>query len=107
MEYDYNGNLTYEERIAKVSKEITNYYSFISKSESILVASLEHPIDDKIDDLFKFRRLYNILTIRRDNNTFDIVLNDMLKLDKKNGIIKLLEYKKNNIVFPNIKEITG
>ena len=31
MKYDYNGNLTYEERVALISHEITEYYPFITK----------------------------------------------------------------------------
>ncbi len=109
MKYDYNGNLTYEERIALISHEITEYYPFITKSESILIATLEQPIDTNVTDIIKFRRLYNILSIKKDSNTFDIIINDMLKLDKNNeiisnGIIKLLEYKNTNI-FPTVNEI--
>ena len=109
MKYEYNGNLTYEERISLVSREITKYYPFITKSESILIATLEPPINNEINDVIKFRRLYTILFVKRDNNVFDIVLKDILKLDKnneiiKNGIIKLLEYKNNN-VFPDVKDI--
>ena len=109
MKYEYNGNLTYEERIARISYDIINYYPFITKSESILIATLEPPIDSEVNDIIKFRRLYNILSIKRDNITFDIILNDMLKLDKNNkiicnGIIKLLEYKNANL-FPSVKDI--
>ena len=109
MRYEYNGNLIYEERVALVSKEIMNNYPFINKSEAILISTMEEPITSSVTDIIKFRRLYNILIVKQDTNTFDIILNDMLKLDKnnkiiQNGILKLLEYRNNNI-FPSIEEI--
>ncbi len=109
MEYKYNGNLLYEDRIAQISKELMNEYNFITKSEAMLISTLESPISTDVDDLIKFRRLYNIIYIKRDKYTFDIIIKDILKLDRtneiiSNGIIRLLEYKDNNI-FPDVKDI--
>ena len=61
MEFDYNGNLTYQERINKVSKEITSYYKEINEKEAKLIASLEDAITTQPTPIIKFIRLFKIL----------------------------------------------
>ena len=105
---DYNGNLTYEERIAQVVLEIQNSYSFITKSEAILVAALEQPITDYNNDINLVKRLYYIMHI--NHNYDNIIYKDILNINSNNDIvmsakIKLGEYINGNTKFPTYKEI--
>ena len=98
MKYEYNGNLTYEERIALVSNEIMNNYSYVSKGAAYIISSLEPPITSKVDDNIKFRRLSNIFYITKNSE----IINDLLKLDRSipsinNGINYILDYASGNI----------
>ena len=102
MKYDYNGNLTFEERIEEVSLDIINQFPNISVVDAMKVASLEEPINRDINDEFKFKRLYNILFVR--NDMYEEIYNEILKLDLNNeliksGLIKLVECRKKNF-FP-------
>lgn len=106
MKYEYNGNLTYEERIALVSNEIMNNYSYVSKGEAYIISSLEPPITSSVDDNIKFRRLSNIFYITKNNE----IINDLLKLDRSipsinNGINYILDYafgNRKNLVYSDI-----
>ena len=105
---DYNGNLEYEERIAKVVLEIQNYYNFVSKSEAILVATLEPVITSNDNDINLIKRLYLIMKV--NHNYDEIIYNDILKINSYNNIIvstKILlgEYIKGNRQFPSYDEI--
>lgn len=106
MKYNYNGNLTYEERIADVSKDIIDEYPYISKSQSYLVAALEPPITTDINDAIKFRRLFNILFVTHNKEIF----NEILLLDRNisiinNGIDLLIDYFNGEKEFPNYSDI--
>lgn len=106
MKYEYNGNLTYEERIALVSNEIMNNYSYVSKGAAYIISSLEPPITSSVDDNIKFRRLSNIFYITKNSDIID----DLLKLDRSipsinNGINYILDYvfgNKKNLVYSDI-----
>ena len=106
MKYEYNGNLTYEERIALVSNEIMNNYSYISKGAAYIISSLEPPITTKVDDTIKFRRLSNIFYITKNNE----IIAELLKLDRNipsinNGINYILDYvlgKRNDLIYSDI-----
>lgn len=106
MKYEYNGNLTYEERIALVSNEIMNNYSYVSKGEAYIISSLEPPITSKVDDIIKFRRLSNIYYITKN----DGIINDLLQLDREipsinNGINYILDYvlgKRKDLIYSDI-----
>ena len=96
MKCDYNGNLEYEERIAIVSKEITDYYPFISKSESILIASLCPIIstDNYIINLIK--RLYYIMYV---NHKYDeIIYKDILSIDNDEEVVKNIKIVMNRYI---------
>lgn len=108
MNYEYNGNLTYDERIDKVSKDINNIYPFISMKNSRLIASLEPPINEVTDEV-KFRRLFNILFIERDKNLFKVLFDEILLLNRNsnlinNGIYLLVNYY-NTGVFPKYNDV--
>lgn len=106
MKYEYNGNLTYEERIALVSNEIMNNYSYVSKGAAYIISSLEPPITSSVDDNIKFRRLSNIFYITKNSDIID----DLLKLDRSipsinNGINYILDYafgNRKNLVYSDI-----
>ena len=104
---DYNGNLEYEERIAQVVKEIQDSYSFITKAEAILVASLEPIINDN-NDINLAKRFYYIMRV--NHNYDNIIYNDILKINSDNELIinfklKITDYVKGDIKFPDYNEI--
>lgn len=110
MNYDYNGNLTFEQRIENVSNDITEYCPNITKSEAMLIATLEPPICTKVDDIIKFRRLFNIIFIKRNYDIFIKIICEMKKLDNTIDIIKntldmLCDYITNKSEFPRYEEI--
>ena len=106
MKYKYNGNLTYEERIASVSNDIMSNYSYVTKGAAYIISSLEPPITTKVDDVIKFRRLSNIYYITKNNDVID----ELLKLDRSipsinNGINYILDYalgKRNELIYSDI-----
>ena len=105
---DYNGNLEYEERIAKVVKEIQDNYNFITKGEAILVASLEPIINDFNNDISLAKRLYYIMRV--NHNYDNIIYKDILNINSNNDIIisfkiAIEEYIKGNRKFPEYNEI--
>ncbi len=118
MRFEYNGNLTYDERVLQVSKEITDYYKDIKKNEAFLIASLEDPITTDVTSVIKFKRLYNILfVIQNKKDIFDRVYKDLEDVfkeytlsnieDKKIDRImeEVIKYKnKKRLDFPTINE---
>ena len=121
MELDYNGNLTYQERINKVSKEITSYYKEINEKDATLIASLEDPITTQPTLVIKFMRLFNILFVIQNNKSlFNKIYNDLennfkiylsknindYKIDKI--MEEVIKYKKRErLTFPIISEFTN
>lgn len=110
MKYNYNGNLTNQERINEVALDIINYNPDITMKEALVIATLEPPITTEVDDSIKFRRLFNILFIKRDYKNFIKTIAEINKLDKnnvtiQNALIKLSEYANNKTNFPYYNEI--
>ena len=118
MDFKYNGNLTFDERVNQVAKEITDYYKDIKKSEALMIASLEDPITTDITPIIKFKRLYNIMFImQQDKNIFNKVYKDLentfkeylsLGLEEKRidrMMEEIIKYKKQErLDFPVISE---
>ncbi len=109
MNYEYNGNLTYEERLFKVSKDIHKSYPNITLEESYLIATLEPPINEVTDEV-KFRRLVNILFVKKDEKTIKKVFNEILLLNTNidiinNGIYLLSKYYSGIGKFPEYSDI--
>ena len=114
MRLEYNTNLSFEDRVLLVSKEILDEYPLIEKEKAIEAASLISPIDDKITNDDKFERYYFILkTIDRENEEFSHVFNDAFNvyeagLEKEinnnimNDIIEYASYNTN--IFPEITD---
>lgn len=112
MNYDYNANLTFEERVSIITKDIINKYPFINKETAIKIASLEEPIDNNKEDII-FKRLSNILLFyQNDINKKNIIINDILKEyrnlnDKDEKINKyisdILDYQRYDIELPLYK----
>ena len=63
MNFEYNGHLLENDRIALVAKEIVDYYPQISIEKAKEAAMLEGKISSKktIDD--EFNRLYNLMLV--------------------------------------------
>ena len=111
MNFEYNGNLTYEDRIEQVSKEIKNIYPDISNVDYI--AALEPPITTKFDVDMLFRRLYNIILVNKeDYKIVNNVIHDMIVVLKtikkdnekyKNLIVSLIDYVNTSKNFPSFE----
>ena len=77
MKFEYNADLTYEERVIQTSKEILDTYPGISKTEAIFAAGHTSSVDDRVTNDNRFERYYYILrTIGKNNAEFKKVLND-------------------------------
>ncbi len=93
MNYEYNGHLTEEERVKQVAKEINSYYKEISIPQAKLIAELESPITEEINEIIKFKRLYNILLIiQKNEKLFNKVFIDLKKTYKKYLLSKKEDY---------------
>ena len=89
MNYDYNGNLTFEERVAVITKELISYG--LDKEMALKVASIEEPITTKDIYNFTFKRLSNILMLSdnkriNDKSLIFIFAPSFLKLFVKSKI---------------------
>ena len=85
MRYEYNGNLTEEDRIKKVSGEIVDKYPNITKEEAENIAMLEGRISTKKDLEMQFNRLSNIILILdKDILRSREVYNDLIELIREN-----------------------
>lgn len=101
MKFEYNGNLTFFERIDLVSKEILDVYPNINNVK--LIASLEPPITVDLNIDMIFRRLYNIALINKNNyELINKIIIDMVNTLRKtndidgkykNLIVSLIDYK--------------
>lgn len=113
MDYSYNANLTFEERVSKITKEIITTYPFIDKDIAIKIASIELPIDDDNKDDAMFKRLSNILFFYKDNELIkNRIINEILdnyknldnKTEKINNFINdILIYRNYNTEIPLYK----
>ena len=110
MNYDYNGNLLFAERINKVADAIITKYPEIKKEEAAFIASLEPPITTQVTDEIKFRRLFNIMFVKQndkyiENKVFyditEIYKNIYGQNDKIDNLMNLLvDHMLNGSVFP-------
>lgn len=83
MTYEYNGYLTFEERIEEISKQIQKEYS-IDKDLALKIAALEEPITTDDTNDAKFKRYSNILKLCiNDEITRKKVISDIFKDYKK------------------------
>ena len=110
MNYDYNANLSFEERVSIIKNEIIKEYPMIDNDSALKIASIELPIDNDDIENSRYRRLSNILYFYRDNELIkNKVINDMLinyKLIKgknkkiDNYIENIVIYKEYNTDLP-------
>lgn len=84
MNYDYNANLLFEDRVALITNEIIKAYPEIDKDIAMKIAAIEEPIStDNIIDC-KYKRLYNILRFNINNEKIkNKVIYDMLEYYKE------------------------
>ncbi len=81
MNYDYNSDLEFKDRVTKVASEIKRVYPLISIDDAIKAAAISNPINGPVTVNDKFDRLYRImLVIGRDNVEFIHVFNDSYNL---------------------------
>ena len=110
MNYEYNGNLLYSDRIENISNDILKKYTFLSKKQAIMASMMEPPITKDIDDEFRFNRLYNIIYTNMNNKEVQLKIFEDIKevylniLGKNNKIdyimSELINYMYNNGPFP-------
>ncbi len=81
MKYEYNGNLLEDERINLVANEIISAYPQISFDNAKEAAMLEGKISTDKNFEMEFNRLYNIITImKNDKNIVRIIYKDLVNL---------------------------
>ena len=110
MIFEYNGNMSYEDRLNKVTNEIQIMYPSIEKEKAKLASVMEQPINDKLNYRNIFSRYYNILFVNMDSKDFqNEVFYDMIEIFREsddeyinNKMIELEEYFNNNGNFPSI-----
>ena len=87
MNFEYNGNLSEDDRLKLVASEIITKYPEISPKKAIESAMLEGKIskDKTIDD--ELLRLYNIMLVNsNDKKIVTTIYNDFINLIKNNLI---------------------
>ncbi len=100
MEFNYNGHMTFEERINDVANDIIHTYQEIPFDLAKKIASLEDPINDsKYNPVNEFKRSYNIMFLTNNlyNNTYEKAFNNL-----KDAYIKIDESKNDFLYFTNI-----
>lgn len=113
MKYEYNGNLTEEERINLVANEIINEYPVIDIEAAKVAAMFEGKISKNITANDKLNRLYNIMLVNQNNKIINAkIFKDYLAIikDNKNGVSdkyidivdKIINYFSNDTIFPII-----
>lgn len=110
MNYDYNANLTFEERVGLITRDIMKEYP-IDKELAMKIASIELPIDTDDKEDAKYKRLSNILLfVQNDKIIKNMVIEDILdnyikgkseKID--NYVNDILVYIKYNTNLPEYK----
>lgn len=111
MKFEYNGHLTFEERVEEVSKDIISKYKEIDIETAKKAAALESPITTNVNDEIVIRRLYNLALLNKDNEVIkNKIVYDMLdyykdKIGENEKIDELLKALTENIFygaeFPN------
>ncbi len=87
MRYEYDSDLTFVERVAKVANEIHRVYDRITMDQCRRIAALTNPINDYVSNNDKFDRLYKImLLIDKDHPDFNHVFNDCFKVYEKGSL---------------------
>ena len=81
MTFDYNGHLTFEERVALITKELIEYG--IDKDTALKIASIEEPITTNNIEDARYKRYSNILKINKNKDIEDKVIKDIYKYYKK------------------------
>ena len=61
MRYEYDSDLTFVERVAKIAKEIHRCYNRISYDDCKKIAGITNPINNYVTNDDKFDRLYKIM----------------------------------------------
>lgn len=111
MKFEYNKNLTYNDRVSLVAKEIRDEYPLISDHDAALAASFATPVDDKATNDEKFDRYYFIMkVIGKNNDEFSHVFNDAFDLYRdglnseiyKNAMFSIIEYATSDRDFPEL-----
>ena len=99
MEFEYNGNLNYKDRVTLVSNEIIRQYPEIEVESARLAASLEDVITTKPTNEIRFKRLYNILfAVQNDKPIFNHVLVDIKKVYDLGYNSNLIESMMNELI---------
>lgn len=107
MNLDYNGHLTFEERVALITKELVDYG--IGKDTALKIASIEEPITTNDIEDARYKRYSNILKINKNKDIEDKVIKDIFKYYKKGNkkidkyIDDLSIYVKYNTELPEYK----
>ena len=95
MNFNYNGNLSIEQRVEDASKDIMLRYPEITKENAKRIALLEGPISTKITDEMIFRRLYNIMVVYFNNKPLQYKIfcdmKDIYIIDKNPKIDSLMD----------------
>ena len=78
MNYEYNGNLLYEDRLENVAKDIRLEYPTIPLHIAKYIAAMEIPITTEVTDEMRFRRTYNILYVCRNKKELKVKLFNQL-----------------------------
>lgn len=81
MNYEYNGNLLEDDRINLVANEIISAYPQINIDQAKQIAMLEGKISTDKNFEIEFNRLYNIITImKNDKNIVRTIYKDLVNL---------------------------
>lgn len=102
MEFEYNGNLEYNERINKVALEIMKTYPEISMDKAKIIASLEDSITTEPNGEIKFKRLYNILFVMQYKKS---IFNKALVDIKNIYDVYILTEDNNNLIESMMREL--
>lgn len=93
MKFEYNGNLSEEDRIHNVIRDIVCKYPEISTDQAREIALLEGRISEDYNVQMNFNRLYNImLVLNQDINLVKKVYLDLVSLLTNNRDDKRIEY---------------
>ena len=81
MNFSYNSNLEFDERVQVVADEICKEYPLISRQDAVFAAGNAVAVDGKVTNDVKFNRYYYIMkTIGRHHDEFPHVFNDAFKV---------------------------
>ena len=105
MQFEYNGNLDYKDRVKLVANEIIREYPEIEVESARLAASLEDVITTTSTNEIKFKRLYNILfAVQNNKSIFNHVLVDIKNIYELGCNSNIIESMMNELVRFVMKE---